>query len=196
MDRVEIINRAGGITETFSDRYPNISTFIEKLTPYLDVTEDGEIMLDYGIIMTAADWKIIYQCLYRKHAMKWFAYDMESLRDINVADKILHEYPRIKFERAVEQRLVTSNDITTLLTDIITTRSANSPATAPEVEDWNYTNMKTKNENQQSIAAVINTAYINRSRRLEMWCDEFEDLFTQFDNMYTGFITISGGTNG
>ena len=167
------------ITQKFVERYPLIDDFIFRISESMKKIDDSG-KLAYDIELTANDWKLIYFTVYKLFKNHWFKSTDGELRDLRIADKIYNEYPRTKFERALEQKLITQKDLDGLLTSVSIQNTAQHPATPPSTDSdeiLGYIDAQAVGTQKNSIADLVNTSFVNRSARLEKWVAGFKNMF-------------------
>lgn len=167
------------ITEQFVERYADLATFKKLITEKIQMI-DSTGKIAFSVTLEDNDWKLIYFALYKLYKNHWFKSTDGELRDLRIADKIYNEYPHIKFERAVEEKLVTQNDLSGLLTSRIIQNTAQHPSTDPSTDSnqvLGYIDGQQVGIQQNSIADLVNTSFTNRSSRLENWAKQFKNMF-------------------
>jgi len=167
------------ITEKFHERYETLDDFKAAIIPAM-AKIDASGNLAYGVQMVGNDWNILYYALYKLYKNHWFKSTDGELRDLRIADKVYNEFPRIKFDRALEAKLITQEDLTTLLTSKNIQNTAQHPATDPSTDSdeiLGYIDAQAVGTQQNSIADLINTIFVNRAGRLEKWAEGFKDMF-------------------
>lgn len=187
------------ITDRFVERYPDLETFKDLINGVIEehFSEDGK--LDFGVELAEEDWKVLYGTLRRLFKNHWFKSTDGELRDLRFANKFYLEVPRLKFERAIEERLITDGDLDSLLKSRTIQNSAQHPGTPPPLDAddvLGYTDAQTVLTQKQSVADLVNTTFLNRSSRLERFCKSFDDMFVDIFSMaavpyFTGSEEIS-----
>jgi hypothetical protein len=184
------------ITERFVDRYPTREQFISLIADKLEMfAEDGTqgVKLAFGFEMKPYDWKLIYYELYKSWKNHWFKSTDGELRDMRIAEKMYNEYPRLVFERALEEKLITQKDLSILLTTRTVANMGAHPATEPAIDSdevLGFIDAQSASTQQNSIAELINTSFTNRSKRLDTWAQSFKSMFVSvFTSDMTPFFT-------